>query len=240
MSSTFALLPVVLALAALAVAQGPIVLRGRVVNQSGAPVLGADVATFWIRGEPLVPVQTDADGRFAIMLDVDETLAEGESKVCMVKDAARTIGAVCRFTKDRLTRNLVLTPLVEVLGRIKCPQLPESVGWTNVYVELWPFGGRLGRFNSDRGRFRLLLPKGLYNLNMYGGDLLGRDKKLFLTGRERVVDLSPVKLKATKLALLSGKQAPRIRISETRGCPKEVQFADYRGKYLLVEFWGYW
>ena len=42
------------------------------------------------------------------------------------------------------------------------------------------------------------------------------------------------------LALLYGQTAPRIHIKEARGCPPDVQFSDFAGKFVLIEFFAFW
>ncbi len=41
-------------------------------------------------------------------------------------------------------------------------------------------------------------------------------------------------------AQLVGKVAPELRVTEARGAEPTVKLADYRGKWVAIEFWGYW
>jgi thiol-disulfide isomerase/thioredoxin len=54
------------------------------------------------------------------------------------------------------------------------------------------------------------------------------------------VDLSTIDLAASKLAKLKGKAAPTLSPTDARGVKKSVQITDYRGKWVALEFWGYW
>lgn len=228
-------------LAALVGAQDRTTFHGRVVDAGGHPVAGADVSHFWVADFPYSPVQTDAAGRFTVELDADGSHLKTGSVVYMVQDAKRERGAICRFVRGAgRQQEVVLTPLVEVRGRFECPELDYPIPWTNVQIMVWPYGGRIGAFDSDDSRFRLLLPKGLYDLEMYGTDVKQRHKKCFLNGRDRVVDLGTIRLAPTNLALLYGQKAPPIRIKETRGCAPEVQFSDFAGKFVLIEFFAFW
>lgn len=38
----------------------------------------------------------------------------------------------------------------------------------------------------------------------------------------------------------AGKSAPAWHISEARGVEKSAKLEDYRGKWVIVDFWGFW
>jgi thiol-disulfide isomerase/thioredoxin len=54
------------------------------------------------------------------------------------------------------------------------------------------------------------------------------------------LDLGTLNLPATFLARHQGKELPAWYIADARGVKKDVTLADYRGKWVLVDFWGYW
>ena len=39
---------------------------------------------------------------------------------------------------------------------------------------------------------------------------------------------------------LYGKPAPPLRVADARGVSKSVRWSDFKGKWVLVEFWAYW
>ena len=45
---------------------------------------------------------------------------------------------------------------------------------------------------------------------------------------------------ASKIAKLKGKEAPSLLATDARGVSKNVQIADYKRKWVALEFWGYW
>lgn len=53
-------------------------------------------------------------------------------------------------------------------------------------------------------------------------------------------DLGCINLEATTFAKLQGKKAPDWNVTEARGLEKGVKVSDFKGKWLLLEFWGYW
>jgi hypothetical protein len=37
-----------------------------------------------------------------------------------------------------------------------------------------------------------------------------------------------------------GRELPPWTISDARGVPKTVKYSDFKGKWVLLEFWGFW
>ena len=54
------------------------------------------------------------------------------------------------------------------------------------------------------------------------------------------MDLGEIDLAASELAKLKGKPAPMLNPTDARGVSKTVQIADYKGKWVALEFWGHW
>jgi len=42
------------------------------------------------------------------------------------------------------------------------------------------------------------------------------------------------------LAKLYGKEPPPLKITDARGVDKNVKLSDYKGKWVVLEFWGFW
>jgi thiol-disulfide isomerase/thioredoxin len=56
----------------------------------------------------------------------------------------------------------------------------------------------------------------------------------------RPVDLGAIDLKLTPIARMAGKEPPAWHVTDARGVPKDVRPSDFKGKWLVLEFWGYW
>jgi thiol-disulfide isomerase/thioredoxin len=54
------------------------------------------------------------------------------------------------------------------------------------------------------------------------------------------LDLGAIELPASVIAQNRGKVPPAWSVADARGAKKDVTLADYRGKWVLVDFWGYW
>jgi hypothetical protein len=111
-------------------------------------------------------------------------------------------------------------------------------------------------FGAD---FSFLVPPGEYSLEAYSADPEARIKgglKLAVDGSRAEVDLGLLALKPEKFFVESrirewqakggrgnykahvGRAPPPWFIADARGAGKNVQLADYRGKWVVLEFWN--
>lgn len=116
------------------------------------------------------------------------------------------------------------------------------------------------------GRFEMWLPRGRYTLDAHalrespnGGIEDARvipSPKIDVKGNRRKYDVGALHLSAFKRTLSSqlanakatgtwddikqhyGEQAPRWHVTDARGAKKDVQVSDFKGKWVLVYFWG--
>lgn len=215
-------------------------IAGKVVDADGRPVKGVDVAPVWVfEGAGAVPMEgvvTAEDGSFRITVQT-----WGDPWFLTAMDGSRGRAAFARGGPAAPKEPLLLTlaPSMRVHGTISCKDLGAGTDWTMVYAESGDGKDRLGQCESVEGRFSLVLPAAPWTLNMYGTDLDHRFVQVAAKpGAD--VDLGAVGLEATVLARHHGKPLPPWTVTEARGAKKDVQLADFRGKWLLVEFWGFW
>ena len=103
-----------------------------------------------------------------------------------------------------------------------------------------PAGSRLGQFAAEK-TIDLRLPPGAYSLYLYGVDLAMKTWPVTVPVDREDVDLGALDLPAEYFALQRGKPLPEWHVTASRGVPLEKsRIADFRGKWLLVEFWGFW
>ncbi len=133
-----------------------------------------------------------------------------------------------------------LRPEIRVTGTIVSEDMKKAglpVGWTNVIV--YSGSAPVASYISTGGKFEIPLPAGDYDIEAYGTDL--RTKKIRATvlgGRSECV-VPPINLTAAALPLLTGKAAPELKgVVGWKG--EKVTLAGLKGKYVLLEFWGYW
>ncbi len=220
-------------------------IRGRVVDAGGRPLAGVDVGSHWISQgkQGLRPVavvaKTDAQGEFKVEL----AFYYGRSQAWLALDAGCKHGAIATVGPESTDEPLVFTmsPLVHVHGKYTCKELGTLVGWTNTMMMAMPANVRIEESMYDALNFSILLPAGKYKLQEYGGqDVKGIGRDLTLITDKLDVDLGEVDLAAAPLAKLKGKEPPALQVTGARGASKDVKLSDYKGKWVALEFWGFW
>ena len=210
-------------------------LDGTVKDAEGRPAGGVDVATFWLEGDPASGVKTDEDGAFTL-----EARSWGRPLSLMVMDAERKHGALVVVQPDALDDpiDVTLEPLVKVHGTFICEELGTKPTWTNVYLNLREGNLRIARCMSEKAEFSFLAPAGAYELIMYGTDVR-RVRKPLDVGKVKkgVIDLGEIDLPPTPIALLYDKELPEWTVTAAHGVDDDVELEDYRGKWVLMEFW---
>ena len=216
--------------------------KGRVVDEEGMAVAGAEVATFWGADDnrPMFAYQglrTDADGQF--VLDVE---FYGRNQVVMaVKGEHGGLAVVGRGTAGKPV--VIKTgPRVEVTGHFTCTEQGSAPGWTNVYLVVKPGDVRFAQCASKESKFRLKVPPGSYGFWGYGDstDYTSDRRDIALKAGTPAVDLGPIDLKLKPLAKLYGKEPPPLKVTHARGVDKNIKLSDYKGKWVVLEFWGFW
>jgi hypothetical protein len=272
-------------------------IHGRVIDQSGMPVAGADVSFYWTSNGPLKdrnekqydlesvegrkafaanlgkmfplgdlkrPTRTGPDGRFLISVPVDR-------HHLLAMDHPRKRGGLAILAKGMGMNDVVirLGPLVRVRGSIEGPGAGELPAWAVVLTTLPDDPTRpldltaLAISESIDGRFELSLPPGHYVLNAYTMRDDGREKAEVIPDREirPTGEISDIDLGVLRLSQFKplpqgrierakaagawrdytkhyGEKPPQWHVVDARGLPKDVQISDFKGKWLLVYFWG--
>ena len=134
-----------------------------------------------------------------------------------------------------------LVPVRTVRARFTCEGLGGKPEWTNVYVQSPKGNSRISAMDSQDAAFEVLLPVGTYKLWMYGNDVKDIRRDHEVPPGEGVHDLGAVEFEPTFLALHHGKELPDWTVTDARGVEKgKALLSDFRGKWVLVEFWGFW
>ncbi len=223
----------VLAFATEAPARDTVTIKGTVKDLDDNPVAGVEVATIWLEGKSGGGVLTGEDGAFEL-----EARTYGRPAALMLMDKERKRGAVAIVKKTSEPVNIYLSTLVRVHGKLSCEDLGAAPGWTNTYLNLLPMRLRAARHMSEKAEFEFYLPTGRFQLHMYGTDVKGRNRTIDVDSSEGLeMDLGTIDLKATPIAKLYGKELPPWNVTDARGVDKDVKLADYKGKWVLLEFW---
>jgi len=221
-------------------AQEQVKITGDVRDADGKAVAGADVATFWVADtgtmQPLNGVKTDKEGKFS--LSVQSGFAQG----FLAMDKDRKSGGL--VISDGKSANkpleIKLGPLVKVHGDFFCKETNKRPTWTNVYLSIPPLRLRVAQCSSTKAEFSFLLPAGAYQFWGYGSDVQNVNKELTFAADKPDLDLKTIDMEATIIARHIGKDPPDWHVTDARGAKKDVKLSDFKGKWVLVEFWGFW
>jgi thiol-disulfide isomerase/thioredoxin len=222
-------------------AQEDVVLSGSVLDAAGQPAADVQVALTWSgTREAMTPLQkdikTDAAGHY--LLSIPGWMTEA---AVLVLDTARKQGAVTTI-KPRDVREippLKLAPAVKVSGRFESKELGRPLSWTTVYISTSP-QARLIQSQSDKAEFGFVLPPGKYQFYGYGRDVDRVFRDIEVPDGVSEFDLGVVDLPATEIARHVGRAPPQWFVKEARGLKREVTIADFKGKWVLIDFWGHW
>jgi thiol-disulfide isomerase/thioredoxin len=221
----------------------PVQITGRVVNKEGKAVAGAEVAEYWRQDDQgelqaLPSAKTDGDGRFK--LECDLSLRD---QPLLAFDASRRLGGIATIRVNAIDQPLVieLSPLVELRGQFTCTESGQAPDWTNVGMNLISGGAHLAFYRSRDPKFSIKLPAGRYELHGYGShtDYTRIIKEITLEEGKDLY-LGALDLKLTPLGRLYGKELPPWRVTGARGLKKDVTLADFKGKWVVIDFWGFW
>lgn len=220
-------------------AQEEVKVTGRVVDAVGKPIAGAEVATFWTTAKEKLThykgATTNGEGLFTLSLTF---YGRGEALFAVDKD--RKAGGLIVVEQKEAAKPLEikLAPLVHLHGKFECKELKKPLKWTNVYIFSGP--ARFAMCSSEEASFSFLLPPGTYKIWAYGTDIQDLKKDITLKAEERDVDLKTIDMPATIIARHKGKAPPAWHVTDARGAKKDVKLSDFKGKWVLLEFWGYW
>lgn len=211
---------------------------GTVLDADGKPAADVSVAASWCGFdgvlEPNGGTTTKADGAFAFSAQTDDAV------VVLAMNKARTLGGIQLLKNGKSTPlTIKLAPLIEVRGEFTCSDLGKPLARAMLYPILLPEKVYAAEFAARSGAFSLKLPPGSYLFNCYGTDTEEIDKPIELRADTPVYDLK-VDLPATPMAKHYGKAPPEWNFSAARGIDKNVKLADLKGKWVFLEFWGFW
>jgi thiol-disulfide isomerase/thioredoxin len=218
--------------------------KGQVVDAKGKPVAGARVATWWFadQSEALKSerpaARCDAEGRFSLELELDRRDA-----VLTAVDATGTLGglAIVSAKAPQNPLRIQLAPLAEVHAHFASEN--PSLALMETYATVLLYSGKLqvgvagGHWRSSK--FSMKLPAGRYTLQGGSDDRHARDEREITLEPGKRVDLE-IKLPLSTIGRLYGKPAPAWHFADARGVPKDVQPSSFKGKWVVLEFWGCW
>jgi len=221
-------------------AAGDLTIAGKVVDAAGKPAANVELSTFWTSRASSMQghesVKSNQDGRFSLKVP-----DYGSGVAVLAVDKDRKTGGILAVEKGSSAKDVTVTlgPLVRVKGSFFCKELNRKLTWTNVYM-MTPDGSRFLGCDSQEATFSFLLPPGKYNFWGYGADIKSIKEDLVVPADKTELDMQTLDVPATVIARHKGKTPPAWHVTDARGVKKDVTLADFKGKWVLVEFWGFW
>jgi cytochrome oxidase Cu insertion factor (SCO1/SenC/PrrC family) len=212
-------------------------LIGKTVDRAGRAVAGVELAKPWKMEEGnfhgVVVATSASDGRFSLPWD-------GKPATLMALDKERKRGAIVTIDKNsgRDDITVELSNLISVKGSFTCKELNDKIQGAVVFVHSRD-GGLIVWQRSPNEDFAFLLPPGEYRLEAGGADFRDVASAFSVTSAQPAVVLKPLEVAATEIARYRGKPPPFMHIGAARGAKKDITLAEFKGKWVLVEFFYY-
>jgi thiol-disulfide isomerase/thioredoxin len=232
----------------------------RVMDKQGLAVSGAFVGQHagriadrgpdWefagvIENSKFRPAVTGADGQTEMFVD---DIAR-QDLVLVARHASRKLTGLKKMSRDQLvaasrdksTIEISLQPECRVRGKLQSTgliELRQKLKNTVADVEL--DGRGILTFISSHQSYEFFLPPGSYTLESYGNDTVVKQLPFQVPEAKAELDLDVIDLPPTNMARLIGKPAPEIRDVIAWKNTKPLKLSDLHGKYVLLDFWGYW
>lgn len=209
-------------------------ISGVIVDGKGSPLPNAEMARYFLlQGGKYFPVEglkADGQGHF-----------EGPIKpyklpmTYMVLSQNRDLGTCAVFTEESVKAPLriVLKPLAEVSFK---PAFESGYEPVNMATSLTCPGTNL-ILSYEPGPYRI--PEGSYELGFVSQEF-DRNKRPFTVRAGEKIDLGSVPVPLSPISRNIGKPAMPLVVAEVRGLPSGFKLSDLKGKWVLMEFWGYW
>lgn len=220
------------------------VISGHVLDAEGELLSSYEIATSfnWQDGDllPSEEFTIDDEGNFSGEIEFVEGESGAPSEVTLVVYSDdRLSGAIYKVSNsDTSDIEIQLDKTVRVWGSVTCEQLGETPAWFNVSWNLEEQS--VINCDSGRGKFDVRLPLAFWNYDLYDAWFSTVRGELPLDGRLRVVDMGKLDLPASYIALNEGRVIEDWAPTAARNIKlAKANLESMRGKWLLVEFWGY-
>lgn len=217
-------------------------ISGVVVDAKGRPAPAVQLAVEWtasgkeLRLEPRQKIESDAAGRFSGKVPTGECML-----AVLALDKDRKTGAVKLVPEADIEKpmTLQLGPLITASAEIVIGEFEKKPGSVAVDVQVPPASPSILKFEIAETKLALRLPVGSYALTVRAADADDAATEMDLDADEPDYDCGKLAVEP-KVGKGAEKLAPALVVSDAIGVDKSVKLSDYKGKWVLIEFWGYW
>jgi hypothetical protein len=132
---------------------------------------------------------------------------------------------------------ITLTPTIKVSCKVTCGAPVDSF-----YTLVQPEGARHLGITARGASWTFHLPEKKYEFwtRTFSPYVEDTTQAVTLDVKKREHDMGTVELKASDFAKMKGKPAPEWTITDARNIAPTVKLSDYKGKWVYIEFWGFW
>ena len=218
-------------------------IKGQVVDAYGEPVAGVPIAPFWTAsekdpawvagGQPLATI--GADGAFAA-----KVLWPGQPTAYFAYDKASNRGAIAVLDDAtvRGAQRFALAPLAAIDVAFDFSECGAAVPLLFCLM-VNPARTYVGQVQTTGADLRLLLPPGDYAVRWFARDAVTVDHSFKVAADQQSLALA-LPVAPSVIAKHYGKEPPALDVTEARGVGADFTLADLRGKWVLIDFWGFW
>ena len=218
-------------------------IKFRVVDANGNPVADAELATNWVidpaknRFEGYSSnASTDASGMAEIAF---QDYGFDRIVLCYNRDRSLAGYVMIERQKEGGTLEVQLKPVATVSATLTVSENHGVPEWTNTLFGVADLPGYFFEFHCSDGKLDFPFPEGKWTYRSHGEDVKTINGEFETVGGEAVA-IGELDYELTPLARLEGKPVPKLEITEARGIDKDFAWSEYRGKWVLLEFWGFW
>jgi hypothetical protein len=219
----------------------PRTVEGFVADAKNVLQPGAELAFSWTftggaiaANEPVI--KADAKGRFSHTFD---PWPGGVTLICY--DAKREKGAIVPIGEEESKKPVTvrLGPVARVKAKLASADAAVKAEGVWVGITHADTGVALGGAAVDAKGLAFRAPPGKYRLSTWHADFRALEQEFEVPAKFEH-DLGAIKLAPTPLACGIGREVPPLKVKAVRGAKPGLQLSDYRGKWVLLEFWGAW
>jgi|GEM_PF-2756212 len=219
--------------------------RFHVVDASGQPVVNAELSSNWVidpdrnlelKGYADAKGITDADGMAELSFEDfgRETVVMGFSE-----DRSFAGITVIDRQKEGATVEIKFDKTSRVTATFKSSEDNSIPTWTNMIVTVEGNSSYFFEYRCSDGQVSFPFPAGEWKYKIYGTRIEPK-RADFKTVAGEELAIGELDFELDTMAKLIGKPAPNLDIAEARGIEGEFDWANYRGKWVLLNFWGFW
>lgn len=219
-------------------------INGTVVDSKGQPQAGIEIAASWNVSEkdfqltPAQKIESDKAGQFAgkvpagdgplVILAFDKTRTRGALRVVPLEDVEKPV-------------RLELTPLVKTSLELAIGDFEKKPAKVRVQCYAEPMNVRFLTVETDAQKLALKLPVGSYSITADAPDAVAVSTQMDLDADEPDFDCGRLKIEPKPgKAGAKSRATPEFKITDAIGVDKSMKLSDYKGKWVVIDFWGYW